>query len=203
MSRLRIGQLLLAVGFLSLVVGAWAGAQYRTATARRLFFVDPFGMAAAADGRIYVGVDRREVHAYVETGQPVAAWTVAADAGRFRLNVAEDGSIEVAREHPGERIVYEPDGKLIARHADDSAFERFGPERDWRVSTAGGLGFELTEEGLVRTSRDERTLVVAVPLAPLSWLGSRPIRPLTALLFVGTMGLIGGAVMTASVRRAD
>ncbi len=201
--RLRLGQLLLVVGLVALVVGAWAGAQYRTATALRLFFVEPFGMAASADGRIYVGVDRREVHGYSDEGLLVTAWTVDPDAGRFRLRVVEDGRVEVARERPDERIVYAPDGKLIERAPGEGAFARQGPARDRRVETETGAVYELTDEGLVRASPGGPTLLVATPAAPLSWLGSRPVYRLVALLFAGTLGLIGGAVVTASVHRPE
>lgn len=199
----RLGQLLLVVGLVSLLIGAWAGAQYRTATARRLFFVEPFGMAAGPEGRVYVGVDRREVHAYTASGQPVAAWTVVPDRARFRLRVDDAGRIEVALEGADERLVYDGEGKLLARHAERAAFEGFGSERDHGVTTPAGARFEIDEDGLVHAAPGERTLLVAVPQAPLAWLGARPIRPLTALLFAGTMGLIGGAVLTASTQRAD
>lgn len=197
MTRRRIGQILLVVGLCSLILGAWAGAQFRAATARKVFFVDPFGLAAADDGRVYVGIDRREVHAYDAEGRPVAAWTVDPDAGRFRLRVRDDGRIVVARQTPGERIVYEPDGRLVARELDPGAFARFGPAQDARVETPSGAVFELVEAGLVRSAPGPRTLLVPAPPAPLSALGSRPIKRLTALLFVGTIGLIVGAVLTA------
>ncbi|HEM46058.1 MAG TPA: hypothetical protein ENO23_03335, partial [Alphaproteobacteria bacterium] len=109
MTKRRAGQILLVVGFVCLVLGAFAGAQYRAATVRKVFFVDPFGLAADGHGRIYVGIDQREVHAYDAEGRPVAAWTVDPDAGRFRLRVTDEGLVEVARRDPGERIVYRPD----------------------------------------------------------------------------------------------
>lgn len=185
------------VGLFSLILGAWAGAQFRAATARKVFFVDPFGLAAGDDGRIYVGIDRREVHAYDAEGRPVAAWTVDPEAGRFRLRVRDDGRVVVARERPGERIVYEPDGRLVAREHDPGAFARFGPDHDARVETAAGAVFELVEAGLVRVDPAPRTLLVPAPPWPLATLGSRPIKRLTALLFAGTIGLIVGAVLTA------
>jgi hypothetical protein len=198
MTKRRAGQILLVVGFVCLVVGAFAGAQYRAATVRKVFFVDPFGLAAGEDGRIYVGIDRREVHAYDAEGRPVAAWTVDADAGRFRLRVVDEGRIEVARREPGELLVYRPDGTRVSREPDAGAFERFGADTDRRVTTPAGAIYELTEDGLVRTRPPPREVVVPAPPAPLSWLGSRPVKLLTALLAAGTFGLIGGAVLTAA-----
>ncbi len=96
MFKRRIGQIFLVAGFAALILGAWSGAQYRTATALRLFFVEPFGLASASDGLLYVGVDGRDVHAYEANGRPVGAWTVAHDAGRFRLRARQGGLIEVA-----------------------------------------------------------------------------------------------------------
>ena len=198
MARRRLGQILLGVGFASLILGAWAGAQYRTATALRIFFVNPFGMAMGEDGRIYVGADRREIHAYDTDGRPVAAWTVDQDAGRFRIRHAAAGRIEVAREQPGELIVYDADGAELSRQSDAGAFARFGGANDARVVSASGTVYELTPEGLVRSSPGPRTLLVAVPSPPLVWLGSRPIKALATLLFLGPAGLMAGAVLTAT-----
>ena len=202
MLKRRLGQLLLLAGFVSLIVGAWAGAQYRTATALRLFFVEPFGLAASAEGLLYVGVDGRDVHGYRATGQPVSAWTVGHDAGRFRLRVGEDGYIEVAREKPEERVVYDTKGRVIERVSEPGVFHEFGPDQDHRLETQEGLAFELVEEGLLRTQGGERQLIVAVPPAPLAWLGHRPVRPLVALLFLGTMGLLAGTILTAASTQA-
>jgi len=196
--RRRSGQILLALGVVFVIFGSWAGAQFRTATARRLFFREPFGMAAGADGRLYVGVDRREVHAYEPSGRPVAAWTIDADAGRFRIEAATPERILIARERPGELLVYAPDGKLIERSVDEDAFVRFGDAHDRRVETASGEVFELRESGLARTRPAPEALIVAVPRFPLSLLGSRPIQPLAGILFVGTFGLLAGVVLTAA-----
>jgi hypothetical protein len=39
---------------------------------------------------------------------------------------------------------------------------------------------------------------------PLAWLGPRPLYPVSALLFAGTIGLLVGAVATAApVRRRE
>lgn len=198
MFRRRSGQILLALGVILVIFGSWAGAQFRTATARRLFFRDPFGMAAGADGRIYVGVDRREVHAYEPSGQPVSAWTIDADAGRFRIDAATPDRILIARERPGELLAYAPDGRLLERRADENAFARFGDAHDRRVETAAGEVFELRASGLARTQPAPETLIVLSPRFPLSWLGSRPIQPLAAILFVGTFGLLTGVVLTAA-----
>jgi hypothetical protein len=197
-TKRRAGQILLVVGFVCLVLGAFAGAQYRAATVRKVFFVDPFGLAAGEDGLVYVGIDRREVHAYDAQGRPVAAWTVDSDAGRFRLRVTDDGRVEVARREPGERIVYRPDGTQVSREPDAGAFERFGADTDRQLTTPAGAVYALTEKGLVRTQPPPREVVVPAPPPPLSWLGSRPVKLLTALLAAGTFGLIGGAVLTAA-----
>lgn len=198
MWRRRAGQILLTLGVLGVVFGSWAGAQFRTATARRLFFREPFGMAAGADGRIYVGVDRREVHAYEPSGQPVSAWTIDADAGRFRIEAATPERILIARENPAELIAYAPDGKLISRSPDESAFARFGEQNDHRVTAPWGEEYAIDESGLSRTSPGPVVLLVPSPRFPLSLLGSRPIEPLAAILFVGTFGLLVGVVMTAA-----
>ena len=201
MFKRRAGQILLVLGFTALIIGAWSGAQYRTATALRLFFVAPFGLATSSDGLIYVGVDGRDVHAYEASGRPVGAWTVAHDAGRFRLRARQDGLIEVAREIPAERVVYNVQGEVIERVPEPGVFERFGPDQDHRLALGDNLLFEITDEGLVRTQDGERVLVVAVPQIPLAWLGHRPVRQLVALLFLGTMGLLGGTLLTAASTR--
>ena len=160
MFKRRAGQILLVLGFTALIIGAWSGAQYRTATALRLFFVAPFGLATSSDGLIYVGVDGRDVHAYEASGRPVGAWTVAHDAGRFRLRARQDGLIEVAREIPAERVVYNVQGEVIERVPEPGVFERFGPDQDHRLALGDNLVFEITDEGLVRTQDGERVLVV-------------------------------------------
>lgn len=203
MTRRRIGQGLLVIGLVAMILGAWAGAQFRTATARRLFFVDPFGMAWSPEGRVYVGVDRREVHGYTPEGQPVTAWTIAQDAGRFRLRTLESGEVEVAVEASGERLRYAPDGTELERQSDATSFERFGSTRDDRVEADSGEVYLLEEVGLVRIRGDQRTVIVPAPPPPLSWLGSRPVQPLAALLFAGTIGLLVGAVMTAAGPRSE
>jgi len=251
-ARRRIGQLLLVVGLACLVAGAWSGAQYRAATARRVFFVDPFGIAVGTEGHIYVGIDRREVYAYSPDGEPLSAWTVAQDAGRFRIRVvpaAEVGAgrqggsaaapskgaeaaapdaarppgdraggaaggapalppgwsageppderVEVALEEPGEVRVYAPTGKLLSRRADEAAFERFGRPREGTVEGPDGSVYALTDVGLMRTAPGPTRVVVPAPPAPLFWLGSRPVKPIAALLVAGTFGLIVGVVLTA------
>ncbi len=198
MLRRRAGQIVLTLGVLFMILGSWAGAQFRVATARRLFFRDPFGLAAGVDGRVYVGVDRREVHAYEPTGQPVSAWMIDADAGRFRIEAGTPDRILIAREAPAELLTYTPEGKLISRSPDATAFARFGDRNDHRVTAPWGEEFEIGEAGLSRTRPEPAVLIVATPLFPLSLLGSRPIKPLAVILFAGTFGLLTGVVMTAA-----
>lgn len=197
MLRRRIGQVILVVGLCALILGAWAGAQYRTATAFGAFFVDPFGMALGADGRVYVGMDGRNVHAYDEFGRPVSAWTVDQDAGRFRLRVLPSEQVEVAVERGDLLHLYEPDGRLAESSVVPGVFEDFGPENDRRVESAEGAVFEIRDDGLVRTRPEPEQIVVRAPAFPLTLLGTRPIQPLSAVMMVGAVGLLVGTVLTA------
>ena len=68
-----------------LLLGGFATAEYRRATAFGPLFADPFSLAVDGEDNLYCGVESERIHKYSPDGRIVTAWSVASGGRPFRL----------------------------------------------------------------------------------------------------------------------
>ena len=196
MNRNALRILLLAVSTALLIVGGLATSQYRKATAFGPLFADPFSLAVDSGGNLYCGVEFERVHKYSPDGKMIGAWSVDGGLLPFRLRVATDSNIEVATSD-GKLVRFNNIGKTISSSRDPGAFERFGSATDREVRAASGIHYAIEEGSIVRRGVGAPQAVwIPAPSWPLRWI--RTPVPLSVLLVVGPIGMLGSLVMRGS-----
>ena len=200
LKRNSLRVLLLAVSTAMLVLGSFATAEYRRATAFGPLFADPYSLSVDGEGNLYCGVEFERVHKYSPDRKMLGAWSVDAGLRPFRLRVAADSSVEAATSD-GRLIRFDSAGKTLSEEDDPGAFERFGASNDYEVETASGIRYAIRDGGITR--RENGRTTVWLPAASWALRFLRTPVPLAMLLVIGPIGMIASVVMPGSPRGAE
>jgi hypothetical protein len=179
----------------ALLLGAFAAAQFRSATLGRPWFVNPSQLVVAADGTLYVGIGETEIQVYAADGAPRSAWH-RSPPGPFALRLPEGGEagIEVVSADDQVRLV-DPDGARRGERGEPGAFSGVGePRREG--AAVDGARYALRSEGLVRSVPEPARVLVPAPPRPLAWFGARPLLPVMFVLIASLLGLVACVALT-------
>ncbi len=123
----------------------------------------------------------------------IGAWSDDGALLPFRLRVAGESKIEVATS-TGKMMRFDNLGKTISSQPDPGAFGRFGSSNDREARASSGVQYSVLKGSIVRRADGSAQAVwVPGPRWPLRWI--RTPVPLSLLLVVGPIGMLGSIVM--------